>query len=88
MPRKKVPSTIIGSAVQNASFAQAATSVQPSAFERAGDALGRLIWKSVPVLKAVALGSGSGDRHTDDGRPWLETSHHDDLQWRRHRESD
>lgn len=92
MSRKKVPLATIGSAVPGAALSLASmpatTSVQPSAFERAGDALGQLLWKSVPVLKAVAIGADRGHCVTGDGRPWLETSHHDDLQWRKHRESD
>jgi hypothetical protein len=93
MSRKKFPLITIGSAVQIAPAvatiaAPIATSVQPSVIERAGDALGCLIWKSAPVVKAVALGvfaAGSGQvEEPESGAPWMDINHPDYLEWRMH----
>nr|WP_314710027.1 hypothetical protein [uncultured Comamonas sp.] len=103
MFKKKPPAITIGSSLGATPsrslgavpFAPGAltTSVQPSAIAKAGDALGNLIWKTAPIVKAVALGTaamaiGSGDAEPDEGAPWLYTEHYDDLQWRWHREND
>lgn len=89
MPRKKVPLTTIGSAVPGAALSPASmpatTSVQPSAIERAGDALGRLIFKSAPVVAsgAAALFREFGER--EDGQAWRNKSHPKYLQWHKYR---
>jgi len=103
MFKKQPPAISIGSSLGATSnsitpafaYIAANTSVQPSAIERVGDALGNLIWKSVPVVKAVALGTfamavapSNADEEPDEGAPWLYTEHYDDLQWRWHREND
>lgn len=89
MQRKKVPLTTIGSAVLGAAGGgspamPATTSVQPSAIERAGDTLGRLIFKSVPVVASGALALAREFGSTD-GRPkrsaCLDRTHPDYFLW-------
>lgn len=89
MSRRKLPLTTIGSAVHAVPPATpAATSVQPSAIERAGDALGLFLWKSVPVVKAVALGTaaavveaGHDAQRSGKGAPWMDMGHPDYVEW-------
>jgi hypothetical protein len=105
MFKKKPPAITIGSslgAVHSRSssaipFPSAAltTSVQPSALVRAGDALGNLIWKSAPIVKAVALGTAaialdSNDKNNspNEEAPWMDMSHPDFLLWRSHMDED
>lgn len=87
MSRRKLPLTSIGSAVHSVPVSSpATTSVQPSTIERAGDALGRFIWHSVPVVKAVALGvvsSRQAEDETSVGLPWIDRQHPDFLLWHR-----
>lgn len=56
--KKKVPQFTIGSHVRDTRpsvpIAPISTVIQPLVMERAGDTLGNLLWKSVPVVTALA----------------------------------
>ena len=98
MFKKKPPVINIGSSLSNNSFNSnsqtifpnpfAKTSVQPNTIERAGDALGELIWKSLPIAKTLALGAlalASGneqDESLEDDMPWMDINHPDYIEWR------